>query len=128
MNALILAAAFLAAPDKPEPTVKELQKERIATLKKAAKQSVALYEAGRIAASEVFEDQMELLAAELEVAEKDSDRIEIYKKAREFMKSLEDFANLRFMAGRGTEKELLKAKAKRLEIEIALKKLTSKQK
>lgn len=61
-----------------------------------------------------------LLRAELEIAEKEADRTALYKTALESMKELEQSAAARMAAAQGTELDVLKAKAKRLEIEIAL--------
>ncbi|HEY2909615.1 MAG TPA: hypothetical protein VGI99_05180 [Gemmataceae bacterium] len=121
MLALILATAF-AAPEKPDVSakVKELQKERIAALKEVADLSVRLALAGRIEPSEALEARLALLKAELESTEKESDRITLYKKAHEAVKAIEQIASDRFYAGRGTSMHVSKAKAMRLEIEIAL--------
>jgi len=121
MFALILATAF-AAPEKPDVSakVKELQKERIAALTQVADLSFKLALAGRIEPSEALEARVALLKAELETTDKESDRIALYKKTHDAMKAIEQLAWDRFNAGRGTAMHAYKAKAMRLEIEIAL--------
>ncbi|MBN9119998.1 MAG: hypothetical protein J0I06_12685 [Planctomycetes bacterium] len=100
--------------------VKELQKERIATLRKASEVSLKLAQAARLEVWDAVEDRMSLLNAELEVAEKGSDRITLYTKAVDDLKAYEELAKARFEAGRGTELAVHKAKAKRLGVEIQL--------
>jgi hypothetical protein len=100
--------------------VRELQKERIATLNEAAESSRALAKQGRGEFGEALDARMALLQAELEFAEQEADRVALCKKALESMKELEQLAVARKAAAQGTEVDILKAKAKRLEIEIAL--------
>ena len=81
--------------------VKELQKERIATLKKAAEVSLALAQSGRLEVWEAVEDRVALLKAELEVAETEADRVTLYKKILEDLKVYEAVAKARFEAAAG---------------------------
>jgi hypothetical protein len=70
---------------------------------------------------------MALLQAELEVAQKESDRVTLYKNALDNLKVYEAVARARLEAARGTELALYKVKAKRLETEIALEQAKMKQ-
>ncbi|MBN9523366.1 hypothetical protein J0H58_33445 [bacterium] len=106
----------------PEPgqTVKELQKERIATLRRVADAATRMAQNGRLEVWEAVEDRMTLLRAEAEAAEKEADRVPLYTKALDSLAGFEALAKARFEAGRGSELSVLKVRAKRLEVEISL--------
>jgi hypothetical protein len=61
-----------------------------------------------------------LLKAELEAAEKGSDRILLHTKIIETLKRYEEVAKARREAGRGTAADVLKIKERRLVVEILL--------
>jgi hypothetical protein len=107
--------------------IKELQKERIATLKEAVDQLSKLVMSARAEFGEVLEAQMMLLKAELDAAEKESDRIELYKKTIDALKVYEEWADLRVKAGRGTKTAALQIRARRLEVEIQLERAKIKE-
>lgn len=129
---LIVAVALLAALDtlKQSPAevveasarkIKELQKERIAILKEAAEGSFQLAKRGRsVSIREASEVRMTLLKAELAAAEKESDRITIYKEALAAMKLYVEVANAAFAAARANNVDRLMIKAHCLEIEMGL--------
>lgn len=100
--------------------VKELQKERTAVLQKLVDQATTQYESGRGSYEEVLEARLQLLQAELDVAEKPSDRVALYTKAVDALKAYEELAGAQVKAGRGTSAAVLKIKARRLEVEIQL--------
>jgi hypothetical protein len=116
-------------PPKEEPpkTIKELQKERIATLKKAVEFITDLYENKRAPYEEVTEARLLLLKAQLDAAEKGSDRITLYKKIVDVMKEEEEVAESRFNGARTSPYPVLKAKARRLEAEIDLQRAKAKE-
>ena len=129
--ALIAAAVLLASAgarqerskDEIEASakkVKELQRERIAILRSAADVSVTLARNARIQASEAIEDSIALLEAELEAAETESERISLYGKTVESLRGLEELARAQKEAARGTELDLLRIRARRLEVEMQL--------
>jgi outer membrane protein TolC len=132
MSALFLSATLVMTPaqDKVNPSkeqieesvkkVKELQKERIDTLKELTEQITKLAQSGRVEFGEVLEARMLLLKAELDAAEKESDRIALYQKTIDTLKEYEERANAQVKAGRGTAAVGLKIKARRLEVEIQL--------
>jgi outer membrane protein TolC len=107
--------------------VRELQKERIETLKELVDHAATSYKSGVASYEELLEASMMLLKAELDVAEKDSDRITLYKKGVDALKEYEDFAKMMKSVGKGTGAAVLKIKAMRLEVEIALEQAKAKE-
>jgi hypothetical protein len=134
MPALTVVAATLltaSAPDEAKPPrkeqieesakkIKELQKERIAALKEMAEITTRLSMNGRTSPEEALEATLLVFQAQLEAAEKESDRIALYKKMIDSLKGLETLAEERMKTARGTAATVLKVKARRLEAEIHL--------
>jgi membrane fusion protein (multidrug efflux system) len=138
MPALILtvvAAALLVVPASPQDRVnasrkeqtqesakkvRELKKERLATLKEMANVVTNLVQNGRASPDEAYEARLLVLKAELDAAEKQSDRITLYKNFVDVMKRIEEVAHGRYVNARGTHAAFLKIKARRLEAEIHL--------
>jgi hypothetical protein len=131
MFALIVAASLTTAASAQEKPVKEqieasakkvkeLQKERIATLMELVDQTAALFRIAKASYPEVLEAQMLLLKAELETAEKESERIALYQKTVDALKVSEAVAIAQVEAGRGNHAAVLRIKARRLEVEILL--------
>jgi membrane fusion protein, multidrug efflux system len=138
MPALILtvmAATLLMAPASPQDKtnlsrkeqiqesankVKELQKERIAALKELVATTSNLFLNARVEYGEVIEAQDLLFKAELDAADKESERIALYKKMVDVWKQSEKLAEQRWKAGRKTKIAFLRFKARRLEAEIYL--------
>jgi outer membrane protein TolC len=121
----LTATSLLSSPatpqDKgPSDRIKDLQKQRIDTLKQASAIGLKLYQSGRIEVGEVLEDRMTLLKAEIDATEKKADRIPVYTQAVDSLKQFEEVAKGRFDHGRGTEYALLRVRAKRLEVEVLL--------
>jgi hypothetical protein len=115
--------------EEPAKTVKELQKERIATLKEMAEQISEQFKNPRFRVSfdELLEARLLLLKAELDAAEKESDRINLYKNAIAVLKEYEEWADTRVKLARGTVASVLKIKARRLEAEIDLARAKAKE-
>jgi outer membrane protein TolC len=61
-----------------------------------------------------------LFKAELETAEKGSDRISLYKKIVDSLNQYEELAKVQLGVGKVTTGDVLKIKARRLEFEIQL--------
>ena len=137
----VLAAALLASSARPllraatadkdktadsVKKVKELRKERIAVLKKLTEQLTELYKNARTPYFEVLEARRQLAEAELDAAETDKDRVEVYKSLVAVLKAHESWADDKRKAGRGTEADVLKARARRLEAEIHLEQARTK--
>ncbi len=145
MRALILtvmAAALLIAPASPQDKgnpppknpieesakkIKELHKERIAVLKDLVDLSTKLFYATRASYGEVLEAELQLLQAELDAAEKESERITIYKDFLDRMKKCQQAAEAQHQAGRATMLPILTFKARRLEAEINLERAKAKE-
>jgi outer membrane protein TolC len=138
----IIAATLLMAPASPQDRVnlprkerieesdkkvKELQKERIATLQEMVIQTTRLFQRGQGSFEEVLEANLLVFKAELDAAEKESDRITIYKNIVDFLKKLETAADQRWKAARGSQASLLKVKARRLKAEIDLERAKAKE-
>jgi hypothetical protein len=134
MSGLILpflALALLAAPgqaadkklsDESVKKIKELQKERIATLKDLVEGTGKLFQSARVEYQEPLAAIMSLLQAELEATEKESDRIAIYKQTIDLLTTYEKVAKAQYENGRATKMAGFAIKAKRLEVEILLEK------
>ena len=138
----VMAATLLCAPASPRggenpsregPTegpakkVKELQKERIATLKEMAAQIATLYKSGRALGVDLYEARLLVLKAELDAAEKDSDRVTLCKKIVDVLKEYETWADEKVKSARETRAFVLKVKARRLEAEIHLEQAKAKE-
>jgi hypothetical protein len=130
----VTAATLLMAPasaqdkvnppskDKTEESakkIKELQKERIATLKEMVDAISRMREQQLASYQDVAETKLLLLNAELEVAEKGSSRIALYESIVDVLKEGEKFAYDARNTGSNTAR-YLKVKARRLEAEINL--------
>ena len=131
MSALIVVVTLLtAAGAQAEPSseevdasakkVNELRKERIATLKNVVAVGFALAREGHYEMREVSEARITLLKAELDAAEKEPDRVALYKEALDSLKQYEAMAQAALDVGRATNLDRLAIKAKRLEVEIML--------
>ncbi len=115
------------AAEKSARKVKDLQKERIDTLKELVEQTAKLYQNARIEFAELLDARLLLLQAELDAAAKESERIAIYKQTIDALKGYEEWADARTKSGRGTQAAVLKIKARRLEVEIQLEQARGKQ-
>lgn len=131
MLALLAAAVLMAAAVAQEKTltqpiaeptkkVKELQMERIATLRDAAEISMKLARSARVEVEEALDDQLALLKAELEAAEKGSERITLLQRTLDSLKQYEELAKVRKENARGTHLTILRVKARRLKVEMEL--------
>ncbi len=143
MPALILtvmAATLLVGPARPqdnvkpprkEPTpesakkVKELRKERVAVLKELTDQLTQLYQRARVEIDVLLEARVQLVQAEVDAAEKLSDRLAFYKNLVEELRQYEKIAQGRAEAGRGAMTAVLRIRARRLEAEIHLEEATA---
>jgi hypothetical protein len=120
------------APESKDPTeqsarkIKGLQKERIAVLKKLSEQLASLYKNGRVDYGEMLEAARQLAEAELEAAETDKERLELYQNLVTLLKQYESWTVAQFQAARGAEASVLKARSQRLAAEIQLEKMKIK--
>jgi hypothetical protein len=121
------------AKDKAEESakkIKELQKERIDTLKKQVDVLNVLVPLPRARGDlfgEAGEATMLLLRAELEVTEKGADRLTLYRKAIAKLKQYEGVAKKWGVDTRVPETTVLGIKSRRLEVEIELEKENARE-
>jgi outer membrane protein TolC len=126
MIALILVIGLTtSAQEKPSieelaKKIKDLQKERITVLKELVDHLSTRYQAGTASSEELLDASILLFKAKLETAEKGSDRISLYTKMVDTLNQYEQFAKAQFGVGKVTSGDVLKIKAKRLEVEILL--------
>ncbi len=110
-----------------ERKIKDLQKERIATLVQVVNAASKQFQLARVRYSEVIEAVRMLLKAELEAAEKESDRITIWKNAVDTWKQYEERAEMLFQFARVTVVPVLTFRAMRREAEIELERAKPKE-
>jgi hypothetical protein len=131
VTALVVSAANSqeAPKDQQEASarkIRELQKERIAALEGMTDGATRLAKRGSHSIEEACDAWTLLVRAQVDAAEVDLDRIKFYERYVEAMQEFEEMARARKEAARGTEVAVLKAKACRLEAEIALEQLKAK--
>jgi Cu(I)/Ag(I) efflux system membrane fusion protein len=130
MRALVrlgVPAAPQAGPsDKKEGKLKELLKERLATLRQLAQVATAEYQAGRVSYDRLHQALRAVLHAELDMCESDKERIKVLEQVVALAKDYEKSAVQRYKTGAATQSDALMAKAGRLEAEIALGRAKSK--
>jgi hypothetical protein len=126
--ATILAAAFLMQdkPNDPMEKIKQLRKERIATLEALADIATKLHSNGQANLSDALDARVELAKAQLEGAETQAERIKLLGQLVDATQKIEEFAQARRQSAQGTMADVYKAKAKRLEAEIAFEEATAK--
>lgn len=139
MRTLVLMVTLMAAvapatpqeqgtrKDETSKKIKALQKERIATLKEVADHVNALFKSGHASFEEAAEARLLVLNAELDDAEKQSDRIAINEKIVDVMKKYEEVADSMVKVGKEMRSSFLKTKARRLEAEIRLERAKLKE-
>jgi hypothetical protein len=113
-----------AGQNPKDARLKELLKERLATLKEVASQSKAALQIDPNASpAEVSAANRAVYQAELDLCDTDQERVAVLEKwltaAKEWEKVVERMGKDKTIAPR----EVLKAKAERLEVEIALRRL-----
>jgi outer membrane protein TolC len=121
--ALVVACtlpAGLRAADKKDAKLKELLKERLATLGTLAKVATAEYQTGRGSFDRLHQVKQALLKAELEMCASDKERIKVLEEFVAQAKAYEKTAVQRYKSGVGSQSDTLMATAARLEAEIAL--------
>lgn len=113
-------------PADASAKIKELQKERVGVLRDLAEVSTPLLQRGTYTLDEACEAKSLLLNAEIEIAETDAARIKLYEEFVESMNLYEEIARTRKAAARGTEADVIKVKARRLEAQIAMERVRGK--
>src|SRR5262249_10106033 len=120
---LLLAAQPARALDPaPNPPSKqdELRKERLAVVRDIARLAAEAYKTGGGSYDSVREATRMVFAAELELCTTDKERIAVIEKAVAEAKKWEDIVAQVVKAGQVPATAGLKAKADRLQVEIAL--------
>jgi hypothetical protein len=92
-----------------------------------AEELAELFKHQRVRYEEVYEARLLVLKAELDDAEKESDRITRYKNIVDELKTFERVAANRVKGGREISATVLKVKARRLEAEIDLERAKAKE-
>jgi hypothetical protein len=122
---LVSGSTWGQDPVKPEgkaDRLKALRTERLAILRNIAKQSTEAYKLGAASEDEVREANRMLHQAELELCDSDRDRIAVLEKIVAETKKAEQFAEELVKKKVGAPRTALKARADRLQAEIALEK------
>jgi hypothetical protein len=126
------AAGFWAGSPRPraeapeESKLKALLKERLATLQAAAAQTDKQYKTGTAAVAEIMEARRAVRDAELELCDTDKERLAVLEKMLEEARAFEKVVAQQVDAGMAPPNSGFKAKADRLQIEIALERLKGK--
>jgi hypothetical protein len=105
---------------------KELLKERLAVIREIAKLATDAYKAGTGSYDEVREASRMVLVAELEQCDSDKERIAVLEKFVVEAKKQEEHAGQLSKTGQAPTRMVLKAKADRLQAEIALEQAKAK--
>jgi hypothetical protein len=118
-----------AGQNVKDARLKELLKERLATLKDFASQTKEAYRIGPpggVSPADVTAANRAVYQAELELCDTDKERVAVLEKwlaaAKKWEKTVEEMVKGQAYAPR----EVLKAKAERLEVEIALRRVKVK--
>jgi hypothetical protein len=114
------AAAAEGEGTKKDAKVDALREERLAVLKDLAVTTRALFQRHRASLSELVEVSRAARRAELDQCDTDKERVAVLEKALAAAQETEEFVKAKVMAGRASGAETLRARANRLEIEIAL--------
>ena len=127
------ANAAGAAPPASDGTPKDkgtrlkaLLTERLAVAREAAALVDRAFRDGTGSFTQVHEANLAVLNAELDLCERDKDRIPVLEKFVAAMKRFEEYVAEGHKAGARSDGEMLKAKLARLEAEIALERAKAK--
>jgi len=115
-----------AAADAKDTKVKALLKERHATLQAIASQTTQAYQAGKASFVQVAEANRAAHNAELALCDTAKERVAVLGRMLAEAKVYEKSAEQEYKAGTTTATDALKAKADRLEVEIALERARAK--
>jgi hypothetical protein len=121
----LLGGAAPKGPQEPasgESRVKALQKERLAIFREAAEQAKSLYRAKAASSLDVAAADRNVLQAALELCESDRERVVVLEKLVALEKQCEETFSQLVKSKAGSQADLLKVRATRLEAEIALEK------
>lgn len=123
---LLLAATFAlsAADAPPSPAtatdVRQLLQERRDVLAQLTEVRQKLYQEGRVAIDAVGRAQLDLLDAELELAETPRERVTACESRLQAATDLEALAQARYQSAQATFEDVLECKALRLQVQVDL--------
>jgi Barrel-sandwich domain of CusB or HlyD membrane-fusion len=120
MLALVILDVSAGQQDKSDAKLKELLKERLATLRSLVKLVTAEYQSGKVSMDRVHQATTAMLQAQLELCESDKERIAVLEEGAALAKGEEKMAMQRYQTGNASQSDALMATAARLEAEIAL--------
>jgi hypothetical protein len=126
MRAIVLLKAPGVSSDKEADKLKQLRQERLATLRELVEQTQREYQAGKASFDQLHQATQALLHAELELCSSDKERIVVLEKILAQAKQHEETAVQRYKSGNVTASDALRAKAARLEAEVALERTKSR--
>jgi hypothetical protein len=127
LSLLFAGSAPTLGADDPAPSKLDgLLKERLETLREVAKLASEAYKSGGGSFADVREAMRQVLEAELEQCTTDKERIAVLEKVVADAKKWEGFAEESVKAGVVPARTALKARADRLQAEIALERLRNK--
>lgn len=120
------ASLPLNAADSQVSNLKSLLDERRSVLQAVASQIAEDYQAGHASFAQVHEANQAVHKAELDQCDSDKERGAVLRKMLELAKANEQHTDTAYKAGKAPFSAALKAKADRLEVEIALERLQAK--
>ena len=123
---ILLVTLLPLRPSAAQDKVKALQKERLETLNALASYVEASYKSGAVGFDELISARQKVAKAELVLCETNAERIAVREKIAELSKAYESFMKRAVESGVLPQDVLLKARAKRLQAEIAFEQEKSK--
>ncbi len=117
---LVLATAWSGAAGPRTAEERKLLERRRAVLERLVEFEQAAYEQGRERLDRVVDARLELLEAELELAEGPAQRVAIRARMVAMLEKLEEGCRRRSEAGLATSADLYRAQAARLAAQVAL--------
>lgn len=114
------AAPPARPPSKPKTNLQDLMKKRIELLKQIVRSEEKAYQFGQRSLSQVIRAKEELVRAQLELAATPQERLALYEQAVALAKELEKITEKLSKDGSVPTLDVLRAKAHRLQAEIAL--------
>jgi len=109
--------------DEKTTKVQALLRERVATLEELAAYFEKLYKAGEVPIAVLLKAKQDVVEAELDLCETNAERIKVQEKLLALAQQTEDYFKQGTKIGAAQASDVLKARADRLKIEIALQRL-----
>src|SRR5207237_10825703 len=106
--------------------VRELLKERLATLKEIAAQAEQAFRQNASSREEVMRARLQVHQAELDLCDSDAERIRVHEEIVAVAKEIEALINASQQEGVASSGVMLRARVQRLDAEIALERAKAK--